>query len=321
MKSLICKAKSVFEIEIDAIKNLSNRIDESFDLVCKTLLECNGKVIFIGIGKSGHIASKIASTFASTGTPAFFIHPSEAGHGDLGMISKNDIVVVISYSGESSEITTLLPIIKRQNIPIIALTGNKSSTIAKESNLHLDVSVKVEACPHNLAPTSSTTTVLVMGDALAISLLKAKGFSPNDFAKSHPSGALGRKLLTTINDVMKKDDDIPFVSKELTLPKALIVMTEKSLGMVLVVDKNKKLLGIFTDGDLRRLLETKVDIHKLKMQDIMTADCKSMTAEKPAVLAVELMEEFSLNSLAVVDNNNKVIGALNMHNLMHSKVI
>lgn len=321
MKSLICKAKSVFEIEIDAIKNLSNRIDESFDLVCKTLLECNGKVIFIGIGKSGHIASKIASTFASTGTPAFFIHPSEAGHGDLGMISKNDIVVVISYSGESSEITTLLPIIKRQNIPIIALTGNKSSTIAKESNLHLDVSVKVEACPHNLAPTSSTTTVLVMGDALAISLLEAKGFSPNDFAKSHPSGALGRKLLTTINDVMKKDDDIPFVSKELTLSKALIVMTEKSLGMVLVVDKNKKLLGIFTDGDLRRLLETKVDIHKLKMQDIMTADCKSMTAEKPAVLAVELMEEFSLNSLAVVDNNNKVIGALNMHNLMHSKVI
>lgn len=321
MRSLICKAKSVFEIEIDAIKNLSNRIDESFDLVCKTLLECNGKVIFIGIGKSGHIASKIASTFASTGTPAFFIHPSEAGHGDLGMISKNDIVVVISYSGESSEITTLLPIIKRQNIPIIALTGNKSSTIAKESNLHLDVSVKVEACPHNLAPTSSTTTVLAMGDALAISLLEAKGFSPNDFAKSHPSGALGRKLLTTVNDVMKKDDDIPFVSKELTLPKALIVMSEKSLGMVLVVDKNKKLLGIFTDGDLRRLLATKVDIHKLKMQDIMTADCKSMTAEKPAVLAVELMEEFSLNSLAVVDDNNKVIGALNMHNLMHSKVI
>jgi arabinose-5-phosphate isomerase len=266
---LLNSAKSVILTEAQALTQLAEKLDQSFVDACTLIQKCTGKVILIGMGKSGHIGNKIAATFASTGTPAFAVHPAEAGHGDLGMIEQNDIAICISYSGESDEIMTLVPIIKRLGITIISMTGNKDSSIAKISNVHLDVGVEKEACPHNLAPTSSTTVALAMGDALAVSLLNNKGFSPDDFARSHPSGALGRRLLTFVNSIMKTGNDIPIVNSDTKLLNALIVMSQKALGMVLITDDNA-LKGIFTDGDLRRVLETHSNIQTLTIGKVMT---------------------------------------------------
>ena len=319
-KPLLEIAKAVVQTEADSILMLKDRIDQTFNDACQLMLSCQGKVILIGMGKSGHIAKKIAATLASTGTPSFYVHPGEAGHGDLGMVNDKDVVIIISYSGESDEIITLLPSIKRLNIAMISMTGNSSSTIAEESDVHLDVSVDQEACPHNLTPTSSTTVALVMGDAIAITLLNARGFTPEDFAKSHPSGALGRRLLTLVSNIMKSADDIPIVSKETSIIDSLLVMSQKSLGMVLITDKNNTLLGIFTDGDLRRAIEKNINFQDLSIKDVMTQNCQSILPNKPALVALQMMEEYSLNSLPVVDDNNQVIGAINMHTLMQAKV-
>ncbi len=313
-------AKSVIQTEADSILLLNDRIDQNFDDACQLLASCQGKVILIGIGKSGHIAKKIASTFSSTGTPSFFMHPSEAGHGDLGMVNYNDVLVIISYSGESEEILTLLPGIKRLNVPIISMTGNAQSSIAESSAFHLDVSVEKEACPHNLAPTSSTTVALVMGDAIAISLISAHNFTSDDFAMSHPSGALGRRLLTFVSSIMKTGKDIPIVSVETSLLDSLLVMSQKALGMVLIADNNK-LIGIFTDGDLRRAIESNTNFQELTIQKVMTRNCKSIGANEPALKAIEMMEKFSLNSLPVVDSDNQIVGALNMHTLIQAKLL
>jgi len=319
-KQLLEIAKTVIQTEADSILMLKDSINETFNDACQLMLSCKGKVILIGMGKSGHIAKKIASTLSSTGTPSFYVHPGEAGHGDLGMVNDKDVVMIISYSGESDEILTLIPTIKRLDISVISMTGDASSTIAKESDIHLDVSVDQEACPHNLTPTSSTTVALVMGDAIAITLLNARGFTPEDFAKSHPSGALGRRLLTLVSNIMKTGDEVPIVSKETSLMDSLLVMSQKSLGMVLITDHNNILLGIFTDGDLRRILEKNVDFQSLSIEDIMTHNCKSIQPNKPALIALQMMEKYKLNSLPVIDSDNQVIGAINMHTLMQAKV-
>lgn len=318
-KSIIDIAKDVIQTEADSVLKLKGRIDQSFDEVCQILKNCMGKVVLIGMGKSGHIAKKISSTLSSTGTPAFYLHPAEAGHGDLGMISHNDVVIMISYSGESDEIISLLPGIKRMNVPIISMTGNANSLIASSSDFHLDISVDNEACPNNLAPTSSTTATLVMGDAIAVSLMSLNNFTSDDFAMSHPSGSLGRRLLTLVSSIMKSGEDIPKVTKEMLLIDSLLVMSEKALGMVLIAE-NEKLVGIFTDGDLRRALESNVDFQKLTIQDVMTKDCKSIEPQEPALIAMQLMEKYSLNSLPVVDSSNNIVGAINMHTLIQAKL-
>ena len=319
-KSLIEIAKSVIQTETDSVLLLKDRIDKNFEETCLTLKRCAGKVVLIGIGKSGHIAKKISSTLASTGTPSFYLHPGEAGHGDLGMIAENDVVMMISYSGEADEIISLLPGIKRMNVPLISLTGNSNSSIALSSDFHLDVSVEKEACPNNLAPTSSTTVALVMGDAIAISLMTANNFTPDDFAMSHPSGSLGRRLLTLVSSIMKSGEEIPMVSKDTLLLDSLLVMSEKALGMVLIAE-NEKLVGIFTDGDLRRALESNIDFQKLVIEDVMTKDCKSIEPQEPALKAIQLMKEHSINSFPVVDSNNKIVGAINMNTLIQAKLI
>ena len=318
-KSIIDIAKDVIQTEADSVLKLKGRIDQSFDEVCQILKNCIGKVVLIGMGKSGHIAKKISSTLASTGTPSFYIHPAEAGHGDLGMISHDDVVIMISYSGESDEIISLLPGIKRMNVPIISMTGSAKSLIASSSDFHLDISVDNEACPNNLAPTSSTTATLVMGDAIAVSLMSLNNFTSDDFAMSHPSGSLGRRLLTLVSSIMKSGEDIPKVTKEMLLIDSLLVMSEKALGMVLIAE-NEKLMGIFTDGDLRRALESNVDFQKLTIQDVMTKDCKSIEPQEPALIAMQLMEKYSLNSLPVVDSENRIVGAINMHTLIQAKL-
>ncbi|MDB9864066.1 KpsF/GutQ family sugar-phosphate isomerase [Candidatus Thioglobus sp.] len=318
-KSIIDIAKDVIQTEADSVLKLKGRIDQSFDEVCQILKNCIGKVVLIGMGKSGHIAKKISSTLASTGTPAFYLHPAEAGHGDLGMISHDDVVIMISYSGESDEIIALLPGIKRMNVPIISMTGSAKSLIASSSDFHLDISVDNEACPNNLAPTSSTTATLVMGDAIAVSLMSLNNFTSDDFAMSHPSGSLGRRLLTLVSSIMKSGEDIPKVTKEMLLIDSLLVMSEKALGMVLIAE-NEKLVGIFTDGDLRRAIESNVDFQKLTIQDVMTKDCKSIEPQEPALIAMQLMEKYSLNSLPVVDSSNNIVGAINMHTLIQAKL-
>ena len=318
-KSIIDIAKDVIQTEADSVLKLKDRIDQNFDEVCQILKNCMGKVVLIGMGKSGHIAKKISSTLASTGTPAFYLHPAEAGHGDLGMISHDDVVIMISYSGESDEIISLLPGIKRMNVPIISMTGSAKSLIASSSDFHLDISVDNEACPNNLAPTSSTTATLVMGDAIAVSLMSLNNFTSDDFAMSHPSGSLGRRLLTLVSSIMKSGEDIPKVTKEMLLIDSLLVMSEKALGMVLIAE-NEKLVGIFTDGDLRRALESNIDFQKLTIQDVMTKDCKSIEPQEPALIAMQLMEKYSLNSLPVVDSSNNIVGAINMHTLIQAKL-
>jgi len=318
-KSLIEIAKAVIQTEAESILALKDRINNDFAKACETLKNCRGKVVLVGMGKSGHIAKKISSTLSSTGTPSFYLHPGEAGHGDLGMVSHDDVVIIVSYSGESDEIIALLPGIQRMNVPIISMTGNINSLVASSSDFHLDVSVEKEACPNNLAPTSSTTSALVMGDAIAVSLINAHNFTPEDFARSHPSGSLGRRLLTLVSSIMQSGDDIPMVSKETLLIDSLLVMSEKALGMVLIAEDGK-LVGIFTDGDLRRTLESKMDFQKLTIEDVMTKDCKSIKPQEPALTAVQMMEKYSLNSMPVVDSKNNIVGAINMHTLIQAKL-
>ena len=319
-KSLTDIAKEVIQIEADSVLLLKDRVDQNFEEVCNILKNCKGKVVLIGVGKSGHIARKISSTLASTGTPAFYVHPGEAGHGDLGMVSHDDIVIMISYSGESDEIISLLPGIKRINVPIISMTGNAKSSIALSSDLHLNVSVDKEACPHNLAPTSSTTAALVMGDAISVSLISANNFSSEEFAMSHPSGTLGRKLLTLVSSIMKTGEDLPTVLKGTSLMNALLVMSEKVMGMVLIIDDHGEMVGIFTDGDLRRSIESNVNFTKLTVDDVMTTNYKTVKFNDHAITALQVMENFEIYSLPVIDSNNNLVGALNMHSLIQAKL-
>ncbi len=314
-------AKEALEIEANSIMELISRIDENFTTACDLLLNCSGRIIVTGMGKSGHIAGKIAATLASTGSPSFFIHPAEACHGDLGMITAKDIVIALSNSGESDEISTILPLIKRIGIPLISLTGNKQSTLARTATINIDVSVKQEACPLNLAPTSSTTAALAMGDAIAVCLLHAKGFSEKDFALSHPGGKLGRQLLLEISDIMHTGKNIPKVLASASLSETLLVMTEKSLGITAIVDNKDIVIGIFTDGDLRRLFEQGVDIRNVLIGDVMTTNCITIKQNILAAEALEIMESKKINALLVSGENGELVGALNMHDLLKAKVV
>jgi arabinose-5-phosphate isomerase len=307
-------------MERDAVSALLSRIDDNFDKACTLLLKCRGRVVVTGMGKSGHIGTKIAATLASTGTPAMFVHPAEASHGDLGMITPQDTVLALSNSGNTTEVITLLPLFKRMNAPIISMTGNANSILAKAADVNLDVSVEEEACPLDLAPTSSTTVSLVMGDALAIALLEARGFSPEDFAFSHPGGTLGRRLLLKVADVMHTGHLIPTVSTDTKLSDALVEMTSKGLGMTTITDSDHKLLGIFTDGDLRRTLDSNINIHATKITDVMTANCKTATANMLAAEALSIMDSGKISVLAVVDNQHKVVGAVHLHDLLNAGV-
>ena len=313
-------ANRVLDIESAAIKNLKGTLNKSFVEACEACENCKGKIIVMGLGKSGHIADKIAATFASTGTPAFFIHPSEAIHGDLGMIDKEDVVLILSNSGETEEIVSLIPMIKRMGITIIALTGNKKSKLSNEASVHVYVEVKEEACPMNLAPTASTTAALAMGDAIAVALLEKKGFTKEDFAKSHPGGLLGRKLLLSLGDIMHKDNEIPIVYETDKLASGLIEMSEKALGMTAVLNDNNELVGIFTDGDLRRTLENKVDIQSTYMKEVMKKDPYIMSEDTLAYNAVATIQEMKITSLLIVKDKT-VIGALNIHDLFRAGVM
>ena len=313
-------ANRVLDIESAAIKNLKGTLNKSFVEACEACGNCNGKIIVMGLGKSGHIADKIAATFASTGTPAFFIHPSEAIHGDLGMIDKEDVVLILSNSGETEEIVSLIPMIKKMGITIIALTGNKKSKLSNEASVHVYVEVKEEACPMNLAPTASTTAALAMGDAIAVALLEKKGFTKEDFAKSHPGGSLGKKLLLSLGDIMHKDNEIPIVYETDKLASGLIEMSEKALGMTAVLNDNNELVGIFTDGDLRRTLENKVDIQSTYMKEVMKKDPYIMNEDTLAYNAVATIQEMKITSLLIV-KDKRVIGALNIHDLFRAGVM
>jgi len=314
--------KAVLKTEAEAVLALVDRIDIQFQQACELILNCNGRIVVTGMGKSGHIGNKIAATLASTGTPAFFMHPGEASHGDLGMITAKDCVIALSNSGETAEITTLLPLLKRMAIPLISLTGKSQSTLARAANFNLDVGVEKEACPLGLAPTSSTTASLAMGDALAIALLEARGFTEQDFALSHPGGALGRRLLLRVSDIMHSGDEIPLVSINATLKDALLEMTRKSLGMTGIIDPDSnKLAGIFTDGDLRRTLDKATDFQSALIEDFMTANCLTISAESIASEALNIMHEKKINALMVVDEQQLVQGALNMHDLLRAGVV
>ncbi|MCL4130740.1 UNVERIFIED_CONTAM: hypothetical protein GTU68_006818 [Idotea baltica] len=317
-----CKAgKNVLQIEIDALIQLNNYINDDFTKACQLMLECKGKVVVMGMGKSGHIGNKIAATLASTGTPSFFVHPGEASHGDLGMIEKGDVVIAISNSGEAGEILALLPVIKRLGITLITMTGKPESSMARVADVNLQITVPQEACPLGLAPTSSTTATLAMGDAFAVALLQAKGFTADDFALSHPGGALGRKLLLLLSDIMHKDDELPMVTKDALIKTALLEVSEKGLGMTAIVDNEQKVIGIFTDGDLRRLLDNRVDIHTQTIGEVMTP---SPAVANPNLLAVEglnLMQDKKINGLLLCDENNRLVGALNMHDLLKAGVM
>lgn len=308
--------KAVIETEAKAVADLVNRIDENFANACQILLASTGRIIVIGMGKSGHIGKKIAATLASTGSPAFFVHPAEASHGDMGMLTKNDVVLVISNSGETQELLTILPLIKLLNIPLIALTGNPKSTLAKEASTHIDVSVAKEACPLGLAPTSSTTATLAMGDALAIALLEARGFTTDDFAKVHPKGNLGLRLLLRIEDVMHKNDAIPRVALGTALSKTLIEISQKRLGMTTVTDQNNVLAGIFTDGDLRRAIDRDIDINKTLVDTVMTTKCKTIPPSLLATEALNIMETYKITALVVVNDANQPVGVVHIHDIL-----
>ncbi len=316
--------REVLALEATAVAALARRIDERFVRACELLLECSkrkGRVVVVGIGKSGHVAGKIAATFASTGTPAFFVHPGEASHGDLGMITPDDAVLAISNSGETAEIVTILPIIKRMGVKLIALTGNTNSSLSKHADVTLDVAVEKEACPMNLAPTASTTAALAMGDALAVALLKARDFTSEDFARSHPGGRLGRRLLLYVEDIMHSGVEVPLVPANASLQEALLEMTSKGLGMTGVVDAGGRLVGIYTDGDLRRTLNQGVDVYSAKIADVMNRSPKTVRPDKLAAETVQLMRQLRINGLYVVDADNKVRGALNMHDLLKAGIV
>ncbi len=314
-------ALRAIRIEREAIEALESRINGDFSRACEVIMACKGRVVVTGMGKSGHIGNKIAATLASTGTPAFFVHPGEASHGDLGMITPQDVVIAISNSGSTSEVVTILPLIKRMGAPLISMTGKPDSVLAQEAVANLDVSVAIEACPLGLAPTSSTTATLVMGDALAVALLEARGFSAEDFAFSHPGGSLGRRLLLRVSDIMHTGDQIPQVAEGTTLSGALLEITRKGLGMTTVVNAAGTLTGIFTDGDLRRTLDKSVDVHTTPIQDVMTRNGKTIRADHLAAEALNIMEEMKINALPVTDANGTLVGAINIHDLLRAGVI
>jgi arabinose-5-phosphate isomerase len=313
--------RAVIETEAAAVNALLERLDQRFEQACRYLLECRGRIVVTGMGKSGHIGNKIAATLASTGSPAFFVHPGEASHGDLGMITAEDVVLALSNSGETSELLVILPLLKRLGTPLIAMTGQPQSTLARESEVHLDVSVTKEACPLGLAPTSSTTVALVMGDALAVALLQARGFTAEDFALSHPGGTLGRRLLLHVSDIMHSGEALPVVTEQSSLHDTLEQMSAKGLGMTAVVDAGGKLAGVYTDGDLRRTLKQPVDIHRLKVADVMTRNCKTVAPDMLAAEALQLMQEKKINGLLVVDDEQRLVGAFNMHDLLRAGVM
>jgi len=314
-------ARRVITIEADAVRALAARIGDDFLRAIELILACQGRVIVSGMGKSGHVARKIAATFSSTGTPAYFVHPGEASHGDLGMVTRDDVFLALSYSGESEELLTIVPILKRQGAKLISLTGNPQSTLAREADVHLDGAVAQEACPMGLAPTASTTAALALGDALAVALLDTKGFGEADFARSHPGGSLGRRLLTHVRDIMHSRASIPAVREEATLAEAILEMSRKGLGMTGITDESHRLLGIYTDGDLRRTLQKKLDFNSTPIRSVMSRTPRSIAPDALAVEAVQLMEQYSITQLLVVDEHNKLVGALNMHDLLKAKVI
>ncbi|MEF8709747.1 MAG: KpsF/GutQ family sugar-phosphate isomerase [Candidatus Accumulibacter propinquus] len=314
-------ARRVLRIEAEAVLALIDRIDGDFLQALRLILNCRGRVVVSGMGKSGHVGRKIASTLASTGTPAYFVHPAEASHGDLGMITRDDVLIALSNSGESAELLMIVPIIKRQGAKLISLTGNAQSTLAIEADVHLDAAVKQEACPLNLAPTASTTAVLALGDALAVALLDSRGFGAEDFARSHPGGSLGRRLLTHVRDVMRVGRAVPEVVPATTLPDAILEMSRGGIGMTAVVSPEHRVIGIVTDGDLRRAFARNLDLRALTVSDIMGREPRAIGPERLAVEAVEMMEQHRINQLPVVDEKGILVGALNMHDLFKAKVI
>ena len=320
-QQFISSGQRTVAMETQAVNDLHDRVDGSFVIACETLLACEGRVIVTGMGKSGHIGNKIAATLASTGTPAFFVHPGEASHGDLGMITKNDVVLALSNSGNTAEVITLLPLIKRLGIPLVSMTGDTNSALAQAAVANLDVGIAEEACPLNLAPTTSTTVTLVMGDALAIALLESRGFSAEDFAFSHPGGALGRKLLLRVSDIMHADNEVPRVTPETPLHNALLEMTEKGFGMTTITNTQGELLGVFTDGDLRRIIDSKADLSSVNMSQVMTENPKTVHHDMLAAEALTIMEKASITAVVVEDASNHPIGVLHMHDILRAGVI
>ncbi len=318
---VLAMARRVLRIEAEAVTALSDRLDAHFVCAVSTILARRGRVIVTGIGKSGHIGRKIAATLASTGTPAYFVHAAEAAHGDLGMITPDDVVIMLSNSGSSEELLTILPLVKRQGARLIALTGNPDSPLAREADAHLDAGVVEEACPLNLAPTASTTAALALGDALAVAILDARGFSPDDFARSHPGGALGRRLLTHVADVMRPAERVPAVAEETSFGDALLAMTRGGLGMTAICDAAGRVIGIFTDGDLRRALERGIDLRQVRIGEVMTPSPRSIGPDALAAEAAQMMEQLRISQLLVIDADQRLVGALNTHDLMQAKVI
>ncbi|MCW8109457.1 KpsF/GutQ family sugar-phosphate isomerase [Alteromonas ponticola] len=319
--SFISSAKKVIQIEQQAIEQLGSRLGEAFERACQLLLNCKGKVVVSGMGKSGHIGNKIAATLASTGTPAFFMHPGEANHGDLGMLGDEDVLLAISNSGETAELLNILPVVKRLGVPVVAMTNSPSSSLGSHADVVLDISVEQEACSLGLAPTSSTTVTLVLGDALAIALLDAKGFTSDDFALSHPGGSLGRKLLLKVSDIMLSGNELPLVSPSDKVTDALLEISKKGLGMTGVVDEKNQLIGIFTDGDLRRILDAQIDIHHTEVQKVMTSGGQTVHPDDLAVEALNLMEAHKISALMVVNDSQQPVGAFNMHMLLKAGVL
>jgi arabinose-5-phosphate isomerase len=318
---LISRGRRVLATEAEAVAALEHRLGEDFAAACRLMLACEGRIVVTGMGKSGHIGSKIAATLASTGSPSFFLHPAEAIHGDIGMITARDVVLALSNSGETDELLTILPVIKRLDVPLIALTGNGASTLARYATVTLDVSVPAEACPLNLAPTASTTATLAMGDALAVAMLEARGFTEEDFARSHPGGSLGRRLLLHVDEVMRTGDDLPAVGPETPLSAGLLEMSRKGLGMTTILDGERRVVGVFTDGDLRRALDRQLDVHATRMRDVMTANPKVARPRMLAAEAVHLMEAHRITALPVVDEGGALVGALNVHDLLRAGVM
>ena len=320
-KSFTDQARRVLEIEARAVQDLIPRLDSKFAHACELCLACAGRVVVTGMGKSGHVGGKIAATLASTGTPAFFVHPGEASHGDVGMITPKDLVVAVSNSGETAEIVTILPLLKRLGVELITLTGKSDSTLAEAATVNLDIAVDEEACPLNLSPTASTTAALAMGDALAVALLESRGFTREDFARSHPGGTLGRRLLLLVGDLMHTGEEVPKVSADTLLADGLIEMTAKGLGITAIVDASEKLEGVYTDGDLRRSLDNAVDVHATTMREVMTKNPKTVRPKLLAAEAVRLLEQHQITSLIVVDDDSTVVGALNVHDLFRAGVM
>ena len=314
-------AREVLRIEADAVQTLAARLDENFLRALDVILCCGGRVIVSGMGKSGHIARKIAATMSSTGTPAYFVHPGEASHGDLGMITSEDVIIALSYSGESQELMTIVPVIKRQGAKLVSMTGNPLSSLAMAADVHLNAAVDKEACPMGLAPTASTTAALALGDALAVALLDAKGFGAEDFARSHPGGSLGRRLLTRVRDIMRSGERLPMVHEDALLSDAIMEISRKGVGMTAIVNAGQHVLGIYTDGDLRRTLAKKLDLNVTPVRSVMSANPRCIGPDALAAEAVQVMEQYNISQMLVVDEQHKLVGALNMHDLLHAKVI